>query len=430
MEYLAFRKENQMTKRLICILMAVIMVLSLCACSEDIDDPVQSGDAPITSENNVPDVSDSQPGNADDPAKDNSQNPAPTDWQYSFGSEFIQENGIQYIWDRLDDTTKMNLGEAMNAIRNVQVYCSFTEGFPRAEAEEFCELLSNCAMFYTYYDSKFKVHIEDGIVKGITIRYKIDYEAEGTERNTRLDAKLNEIVSNAPQEEFERVRYLHDYLILNCAYGEDVQSPFTAYGAICEGKATCQGYADAMHLLLTRAGFETMFATGEGKDTSVKHKWCYVKLSDGHWYVIDPTWDDPENKKEEDYIGYEYLLISDDVLMQDHAKKYTSRYYEAPVADSMDMNFYKKVGYWAESAEDVYRILEEQTIAAAKDHRRFVYVRMADGDELKSIYDNIDFEDIIHKANEEAGEVFDDSSWTKGLNTKIGTLVITLKYKD
>lgn len=185
-----------------------------------------------------------------------------------------------------------------------------------------------------------------------------------------------------------------------------------------------------MHLLLSRAGFETVFAKGEGKDTDVTHKWCYVKLSDGHWYVIDPTWDDPENKKEEDFIGYEYLLISDEVLLKDHAKKYESRYYESPVADSMDMNFYKQVGYWAENADDVYRILEEQVIAAAKEGKRYVYVRMNDGEELKSVYESINFEDIIRKTNKETGAKLDDGSWTKGLNTKIGTLVITLKYKD
>lgn len=420
-----------MTKKILCFLMAVIMLLGLCACNDDTD----KQDQPIGTSGAAEDASSpasqntQQPADNDNQVADGSDDPAPAGWNYSFGSEFIEENGIQYIWDRLDENTRMNLGEAMNAIRNIQVYCPFTVGFPRSEAEDFCELLSNCAMYYTYYSNKFQVHMEDGMVKGMTINYNISYEAEGFNRNTELGAKLDEIISKMPQGEFEGIRYLHDYLVLNCEYGEDVVSPFTAYGAICEGKATCQGYADGMHLLLSRAGFETMFATGEGKDTSVKHKWCYVKLSDGHWYVIDPTWDDPENKKEEDYIGYEYLLISDEVLLKDHAKKYTSNFYEAPVADSMDMNFYKKVGYWAENADDVYRILEEQTIAAAKDGRRYVYVRMEDGEKLKSIYEELAFENIIYKANEETGSDIDDS-WIKALNTKIGTLTITLKYKD
>lgn len=419
-----------MKKKFLCYLMTVVMILGLCSCNKAID---QSDRTPMGTDSDIlPADQDTQhsAGN-DSQVTDDSDTPVSADWNYSFGSEFIEENGIQYIWDRLDESTRMNLGEAMNAIRNVQGYCHFTVGFPRREAEEFCELLSNCAMYYTYYSNRFKIHMEDGIVTGLTINYDISSEVS-FDRNAQLGAKLDEIVGKMPQGEFEGIRYLHDYLILNCEYGDDAVSPNTAYGAICEGRATCRGYADGMYLLLSSAGFETMFATGEGRGSGIaaKHKWCYVKLSDGHWYVIDPTWDDPENRKEEDFIDYKYLLISDEVLLKDHSKKYESSYYEVPIADSMDMNFYKMVGYWAENADDVYRILEEQTIAAAKEGRRYVYVRMEDGEKLESICEDLDLKRIIRKANEEAGSKIDDSSWIKSLNAEIGTLNITLKYKD
>lgn len=61
----------------------------------------------------------------------------PENWSYDFGWEFISENGLQYIWDRLDEDTRMNLGEVMNAIRDVQMYCPLTVGVPRDEAEKF-----------------------------------------------------------------------------------------------------------------------------------------------------------------------------------------------------------------------------------------------------------------------------------------------------
>src|SRR5699024_9985826 len=144
-------------------------------------------------------------------------------WSYEFDYQFIEENGIEYIWNQLDEDTKMNLGEVMNAIRNVQLYCPLTVGFPKEDGQKFLELVSNCTMFYSYASNNLKLNIDDSdTVKGVTISYLINYESEGFERNEALEAKLNEIVAGAPAgDEFERIKYLHDYLILNCDYSED-----------------------------------------------------------------------------------------------------------------------------------------------------------------------------------------------------------------
>ncbi len=423
-------------KKLISILLAGAMAFGLCACSDidDTADPQQSAGTSVTE--NVENTGDTSQSTDTGETGDS----VPADWAYEFDSSFIDDNGIGYIWDRLDEDARMNLGEVMNAIKNVQIYCPLTVGFPRDEAESFLELVSNCSMFYTYASNQFKLHIdENGIVKGLTINYLINYESEAFARCEELGAKLQEIISGAPTDsEFNRIRYLHDYLVLNCDYGEDAVSPFSAYGAIVEGIATCQGYADAMHLLLTRAGFETAYATGEGNDVTVKHKWNYVKCEDGHWYVIDPTWDDPQNKDDPDYIGYDYLLISDEMLLRDHAKKYDSIYYDPPVADSMDMNFHKMVGYYAENTDQAYDILLEQAIEAAKDGRKYLYLRFDSGEALAEAYNELSsgplgdnrIQDIIEQANEEAGTDIISTSWLKSLNEDIGTLTITLSYPE
>ncbi len=367
---------------------------------------------------------------------------APPGWSYSFGHEFIDENGIRYVWDNIDESTRMNLGEVLNAIRSVQIYCPLTVGFPKDEAKDFLDLVSNCSAFYTYASGKFMIHSDDnGTVKGLTIMYSVDYEEDAEKRSEILNTAIEKIISDMPADgtEFEKIKYLHDYLVLNCRYSEDTASPFNAYGALVEHMAACQGYADSLNLLLSRAGFETAFATGEGAQSSIKHKWCYVKLSDGHWYAIDPTWDDMEGSVDQpDYIGYDYFLISDEMLLRDHSAKYSSRYYQLPVADSMDMNFHRVMGYTAVDAGSAYNVLKKQAIEAAKEGRRYLYLRMEDGERLEQIYDelaagpsgNNRIQDIIAAANEAAGTDISTVSWVKSLDPDIGTLAITLKYND
>lgn len=420
-----------MKKRIFLIISALVMLFAMSGCNDIDDGGADASDTSVTTADTEKPLPESS---ADELEK-------PDDgWKYEFDSSFIKDNAIQYVWDRLDEDSRINLGEVMNGIKDVRLFVPLTVGFPKEEAESFLELVTNCSTYYTWAGNRFKIHAdENGIVKGLTLNYRIDYESDAVTIAEAIDARLGMIVDSIPEgTDFEKLVYLHDWLVLNCDYSEEAESPFSAYGALIEGRATCQGYADAMHLILDRAGFETMFVTGEGKDTTVKHKWNYVKCSDGKWYIIDPTWDDPENKEDPEYIGYDYLLVSDEVLLKDHAAKYESDYYDVPVADSMDMNYHNMMGYYADNADDAYEILEKQAIAAGKEGRRYLYLRCDDGEKLKSLYNELakgalgdnKIQNMIIRANEESDASFRTTKWQKSLNEKSGTLTLTLLLEE
>lgn len=429
-------RMRTMFKRILCIAVLCACVSTLiCSCSVIDDSSEASGSVTDASDGLVLSADSSESLTPVEP-------PDESGWIYSFGSEFIDENGIRFVWDSIDEDTRYNLGEVLNAIRNVQVYCPLTVGFPKEETQDFLELISNCSTFYTYSSGKFKFHYdESGRVKGLTIVYSVDYEEEAIDRTKKLDEALDRILIGMPQsaDEFDKIRYLHDYVVLNCLYSEGTQSCFNAYGAIIEHSAACQGYADGLMLLMSRAGFEVMFATGRDTESDIKHKWCYVKLSDGHWYAIDPTWDDLKGGDiSSDYIGYNYFLVSDESLLKDHSVRDESRYYKLPAADSMDMSFYKVMGYTVGDAETAFAVLRGQAQKAAIEGRRHLYLKAEDGASLEDIYAELAsgpsgdnrMEEIIAAANKAAGEDVYAASWVKTIDPVLGTLVITLKYND
>ncbi len=362
------------------------------------------------------------------------------DWTYDFDSSFITENGIEYIWERIDEDTRINLGEIMNAIRNGDVYCSLSVGFSNDEKQEFLEFVNHCCTFYCWVGTSFTAAVDQstGMVKGVTISYRgIEYESDIQPIMDALESKLQEIVASIPEglSEFETLRYLHDYLVLNCDYSDTAgTSPFSAYGALVEGYATCQGYADAMHLLLNRAGFETIFVTGIGSDESVTHKWNYVMCEDGHWYIIDPTWDDPGDITDLNFVGYCYFLISDEEILKDHVAKHESSYYEAPYADSMDMNFFNVMGYYATTADEAYEILMEQAESTIDSQRRCFYLKFESSEAMREIYETLRDEsklsEIINAANAAAGTSYQTSSWSRTFSDELGILTITLKESE
>lgn len=110
------------------------------------------------------------------------------------------------------------------------------------------------------------------------------------------EAKVSEALTWIPNNatRFQIVQALHDYLVRNCVYDRsavnEVISPSrTAYGALANGKAVCQGYSLAYKLLLRRAGVPAVYVASD----SMQHAWNMVQMENNGWYHVDVTWDDP-----------------------------------------------------------------------------------------------------------------------------------------
>lgn len=139
-------------------------------------------------------------------------------------------------------------------------------------------------------------------------------ESYSLEINSRLKELHLGLVSD--MTEYSRELYIHDWLVSNCNYAEDVVKisddylSFTSYGALVNQKAVCEGYTRALQLMLATVGIESVPVIGNGNDGL--HMWNCVKI-DSQWYYVDATWDDNEKGS-----GYEYFNITTEQLLYDH----------------------------------------------------------------------------------------------------------------
>ena len=135
----------------------------------------------------------------------------------------------------------------------------------------------------------------------------------------KLSKKANEVISKAGRglDEYERELFIHDRVVEACDYAEDVKSiqddykAFTAYGALVEGKAVCEGYSRLFQMLLSAVGIESYGVLGVG--SYELHMWNCVEIY-GDWYYVDTTW--AEDK--EVGVCYDYFNLSTDQLEIDH----------------------------------------------------------------------------------------------------------------
>jgi len=97
--------------------------------------------------------------------------------------------------------------------------------------------------------------------------------------------------------DLKKEKALHDALINACSYdvnavqnSDAYPDSYSAYGALVKNKAVCQGYAQAMKLLLSSCGIKCLYVSGQANGGD--HAWNVVQIG-GKWYSLDATFDDP-----------------------------------------------------------------------------------------------------------------------------------------
>lgn len=163
-----------------------------------------------------------------------------------------------------------------------------------------------------------------------------DTEHKAKQLYERIEFIMSECVKD-DMTDFEKEVALHDYLVKNCRYSEDVEQPagsdiYRAYGALVNQDAVCNGYAEALQLLFACAGIESQFVIGTAD--GIEHAWNLVKL-DNEWYHLDATWDDPVPDRG-DVAIHAYFNVPDTMLDDTHTWK--KEMY--PQAKSMNHNYY------------------------------------------------------------------------------------------
>lgn len=167
----------------------------------------------------------------------------------------------------------------------------------------------------------------------------IYYTTPKQEIKTDLAVKevLNKLDFGLLSSDYEKIRKIHDYLYCTVTYdiihqnNENYHLDTTAYAALINRTARCQGYSVAAYRLLREAGIDCRIVKGtvEHDGTSQLHAWNLVKLN-GAYYNMDITWD--KLLETDDYF------LKSDHSMPDHirdseydAESFRNRY---PVAEN------------------------------------------------------------------------------------------------
>lgn len=226
----------------------------------------------------------------------------------------------------------------------------------------------------------------------------------------RFSDRVQEILSEISEDDgkYEREKKIHDKLLEICKYKkiesfDDGWQYFSAYGALVDGEAVCEGYSKAMMLLLNLSGVNATTVRGFGEGE--RHMWNLVEIG-GNWYHLDATWDDGE----EDY-NHEFFNLTTDGVLIDHKidpilsdETYTDDYsynFFLPECKASDMNYYFVEGIVMNGTDN----------DSLNELSSLLYNKALSGDDIIPIQvgEEMDFEDFMYTMfeNEENRKFYD-----------------------
>jgi len=274
------------------------------------------------------------------------------------------------------------------------------EGLEQGLTQDDIDKIYNCVMmdhpeyfFVEGYEYTIFTHGEK--VVGIEMNGTYGYSAEECKmRLQELELAAEQIVNNAPVngEEYEKIRYIYETIILQTDYDLKAPDNQNIYSVLIGKSSVCQGYAKATQYLLNQLGIESSVVFGHVGDGEY-HSWNIVKCN-GKYYHMDTTWGDASytmngemlNEVEAPEINYDYLCITTEQIEQTHAIKDVV---ELPECDSIEDNYYVREGKYFCSFDEAQ--LEREFKEAFENGENVVTIKC----DVKEIYD-IFYEELIN----------------------------------
>lgn len=193
-----------------------------------------------------------------------------------------------------------------NHAANVTVFFKTTIATPQRAYETFKEELTketdnSSQGDYMFWDLKSEIPkysyypvIENGKVY-YNYEFRIAYKYYTTNKQKeKVDEKVKSLIKSfgftSKTSTYNKVKTIYDYVCCNVTYATDTDNDmsYTAYSALFEKKAVCQGYAQLMYKMLREANVSVRLISGYS--SGELHGWNIVKIG-SCYYNLDATWD-------------------------------------------------------------------------------------------------------------------------------------------
>ncbi len=220
------------------------------------------------------------------------------------------------------------------------------------ECPELIMLDFSTSISYNYNQS-------NSMVTSVNLRYQLSREDYAVKYAQCVDVITTLKNATLGMSEAEKEKVVYCFFVSNCSYDMEAEYASSAYGALVEHVAKCDGFSLAFKWVLEELGMKCICLRGDPVQGDLGHAWNMVCL-DGKYYSVDVTADiqSEENKREPLYVSY------------NTSSDWVGRYYTVsgglelfraiPVCSTMSRSYHVLNGTFVYSGQDASALFSSQ----------------------------------------------------------------------
>ena len=252
----------------------------------------------------------------------------------SYNYSFYTEN-TSNTYHNKDDLKRILFTIMNNGAFDTTIFCDYTNcvnDFLNMIQEDTKEEMSSIVNYVNPFNAYKSISYS---YNSNTINLKFNKKYDDATQ-AQLNAEIDNLISTNGVNQMtveQKIKWAHDYLVNRNSYDLDAAAnpssnpnAFSAVGSLLQNKAVCQGYAEAMALILDRFNIPNLSVS------SLNHIWNLIYIN-GQWLHLDATWDDPVTSNGSQVLRYTYYLKTSAELKQIDAQSnktdhvYNASYY-------------------------------------------------------------------------------------------------------
>ena len=199
------------------------------------------------------------------------------------------------IRDAMSNHTETLVFKAVTPEFNKDTWFSYVKQWVSLAMEETDSPIEGDYIRWNYagFSGKMSYRLTDeGKCKGtytLTFTYYTTPEQEA-ELADRVDDLLDSFEFSESSSDFTKIQTIYDYVCHHVTYDnanlndDSYKLKYTAYAALINGTAVCQGYSSLIYRMAKQEGIDSRIIA------STTHGWNIVRM-DGLYYYLDATWD-------------------------------------------------------------------------------------------------------------------------------------------
>lgn len=223
----------------------------------------------------------------------------------------------KYFAGKLNDTELEAFEELYSAVRENKKKVVFKNEIPSEMLDKLMQILNyDCPELINVMGDYSPSYNEDeSYAQSVGLYYNMN-----SEKYKKCCEELKEFFDDLRtklkgKSDYEKEKYVYDYIFQNCMYDEYTANSGSVYGALIEHKARCEGISKAFMLCMRELGIDCITVVGvplwENNGTYSNHSWNIVNI-DGDWYHVDVTADNLSDEYNFDTLPLYGFMNSDD----------------------------------------------------------------------------------------------------------------------